>query len=150
MQQPETPEARLSKRYPMFVRQDDAGSSPNTSQSSSRWRRWAARTAATVAAVMLALPGQGLAQAPQAAASNAATQAVQDHLRQKAAANGEVAVIVGLALPRPFTAEGKLPARVQPGLHRGGCCTRSLRAGSAKSHRKSAAHVIEQRELHRL
>ncbi len=62
-----------------------------------------------LAALAFALPGHGFAQPSGVGAENAAAQATQDRLRNKAAQKGEVNVIVGLKLPRAFTAEGKLP-----------------------------------------
>jgi hypothetical protein len=72
--------------------------------------RSALRIAATaIAALAFALPGHGFAQPSGVGAQNAAAQATEDQLRRKAAEKGEVNVIVSLKLPRPFTAEGKLP-----------------------------------------
>ena len=42
-------------------------------------------------------------------AENASAQAIQARLRKKVAQKGEVNVIVGLKLPRAFTAEARLP-----------------------------------------
>lgn len=66
-------------------------------------------SAIALATLAFALPVTLPAQGTNPAAGNAASLAAHEKLRQKAADAGTVNVIVGLRLPRGFTAEGRLP-----------------------------------------